>query len=522
MAAVGMLVLAGFPATAVAQSSLTVATGNASTVTEDGATLHGNLTDLGHSDNASVWFTYWKADDPGNTTQSTSSRLLNETGSFNDSVSGLSANTTYEFQAHAEGSSGNTSTGAIVSFTTAEFEPPTVRTDAASNVTSNSATLAGNLTDLGDSVNASVWFRYWKAADPANSTDTAMMTVNETGAFNRSVTGLAANTTYEFQAYAEGSTGQVANGSVVSFTTGTDEADGLSIGVKQGAARVTISVTDAENATAVAGANVSVTSSDTYNGTGDYVTGDDGTVSIPAPDGNRTVTVTITAEADGKTGEVTVTLRGTEGQGPAETPFGMRISSFIKSLKGLGVDGPLGQVISSFAKANNPGADNKPDHAGGRDAALDMLFGDDDDGNETDDRGPPEDAGPGDGNETETEDDGPQAKNNGNGQGPPDHAQNKGNESDGGDDAEGDSEDEAGDSEDGEEDDSEDEEEDDSDDEAGGEEDDSDESADGDESNDNGEAGQGNGNGNGNAGGNGGGNGNGNAGGNGNGQGKGN
>lgn len=333
MAAAGMLLMAGLPATAVAQSSLTVATGNASSVTADSATLNGNLTDLGHSENATVWFTYWQADAPANTTRKTANQTLETVGSFNHTVSGLAANTTYEFQAHAEGTTGNTSTGAVVSFMTAEEEA----------------------------------------------------------------------------------------------------ADGLAIGVQQGAGRVTISVTDAENASPVPDANVTVSSADDYNGTGEDTTGDDGTVSIPGPDGNRSVTVTITARADGKTGETTVTLHGNDGKGPAETPFGMSISAFVHSLKGLGVDGPLGQVVSSFAKANNPGADNKPAHAGGPEAALDMLF---DDGNETDDRGPPEDAGPPEDDEADSDDEGPPDHAGGNGEGPPDHANggDDGNSTDDGDD----------------------------------------------------------------------------------------
>lgn len=317
MAAAGMLLLAGVPAPAVADSSLAVATGNASTVTADSATLNGNLTDLGNSDNASVWFTYWKASDPANTTQTTANTTLETAGPFNETVTGLESNTTYEFRAHAEGSTGNTSTGSIVSFTTA-----------------------------------------------------------------------------------------------------TADDGGLSIGVQEGAGRVTISVTNAENGTPVAGANVSVTSDDPYNGTGDYVTGDDGTVSIPAPEGNRTVTATIRAEADGLTGETTVTLHGHDGEGPEETPFGISLAAFVQSMKGLGVDGPLGQVISSFATENNPGADNKPEHAGPPEAVLDTLFDDPEDANETDgDRGPPAHAGPPDDNETETEDDD-------GGHGPPDHAKN--------------------------------------------------------------------------------------------------
>ena len=83
---------------------------------------------------------------------------------------------------------------------------------------------------------------------------------------------------------------------------------------------------------------------------------------------------------------------GNEGGGPA-LPFGLQVSSFVDDAK-QDESGPLGPLVASFVTGNNPG--NAPDHAG----PPAWLFGgsddtdNDTDANDTDARGPPENAGP--------------------------------------------------------------------------------------------------------------------------------
>jgi len=93
-----------------------------------------------------------------------------------------------------------------------------VNTDAATGVTHESATLNGNLTDLGGAGNATVSFEYWVAGDRDNSTNTTETVVNGTGTFDASVAGLSNDTTYVYVARAEAN-GTNVTGGQERFTT---------------------------------------------------------------------------------------------------------------------------------------------------------------------------------------------------------------------------------------------------------------------------------------------------------------
>ena len=130
---------------------------------------------------------------------------------------------------------------------------------------------------------------------------------------------------------------------------------------------------------------------DGYEGTGTYTTGADGTVEIPAPD--EGVRLQISVEAGNRTTTSEVTMN--DGVG---VPFGQRVSLFVQQLLQQDGNASVGQAVSDFVRANNPG--NAPEDAGPPEDA----------GNQSDgERGPPEDAGndgggpPQDGDE-ETED----------------------------------------------------------------------------------------------------------------------
>lgn len=186
---------------------------------------------------------------------------------------------------------------------------------------------------------------------------------------------------------------------------------------------VTVSVTD--NGTAASNASVDVATVDenaSYNGTGSYTTGENGTVSLPSP--TQHVQVSVTATFDGETATTTATL--TAGENSTYENFGQSVSAFVSLLDPVGMDGPPGHTIAAFVLANNP-SDAVPDHAGpgGNETGPpeNKTRGPPDhagaDGNETGPpenktRGPPDDAGP-DGNET---------------QGPPDDAGPPGEEDD--------------------------------------------------------------------------------------------
>ena len=70
------------------------------------------------------------------------------TGSFTSSITGLTANTIYYVRAYATNSVG-TVYGNQVSFTTSLLTKPVLTTTAITNITSNTATGGGNVTNNG-------------------------------------------------------------------------------------------------------------------------------------------------------------------------------------------------------------------------------------------------------------------------------------------------------------------------------------------------------------------------------------
>jgi hypothetical protein len=187
---------------------------------------------------------------------------------------------------------------------------------------------------------------------------------------------------------------------VGAFSGGAVGAGELTVSVTQdddGSATVEVT----ENDTAVADANVSVELSDgsetnvTYNGTGEYVTDENGTVGLSAPEQN--VTVDVTATKDNRSGNTTTTLlvasalnettNETAGNETNES-FGQAVSAYVFSLQNdTNRTGGLGPALASWVVANNPG--NAPSHAG---PPADLTRGPPADVP----RGPPENAGPSD------------------------------------------------------------------------------------------------------------------------------
>ena len=182
---------------------------------------------------------------------------------------------------------------------------------------------------------------------------------------------------------------------------------GLAVDVaQQSDGTATVTVTD--DGTAVENASVNVTADVAYEGTGTYESGVDGTVELPNPEQNLTVSVTATNGSENVT--ATAELESIENGGYAN--FGQWISSYIQQLQTSGYFGPgVGQKVSEFATENNPGAEKKPDHAGPPDDVEDTDETDSEDvaaaGAEDDERGPPEHAkNKGEKNANDAEDEG--------------------------------------------------------------------------------------------------------------------
>ena len=126
------------------------------------------------------------------------------------SLTGLTANTAYEYRAYAINAD-ETIYGDVQTFTTLAV-PPTVVTDAATLVTQTTATLNGTIT-LGSESIISQGFE-WKLSSASTWTPLTL----SGNALTHNMTGLNPNTSYEYRAYATTLSGTV-YGTTQSFTT---------------------------------------------------------------------------------------------------------------------------------------------------------------------------------------------------------------------------------------------------------------------------------------------------------------
>lgn len=190
--------------------------------------------------------------------------------------------------------------------------------------------------------------------------------------------------------------------------------DTLNVWVTQhddGSATVTVTETSNNTTSPAAGANVTVEVTDenmTYDGTGEYVADENGTVDLPAPEEN--VTISVTATHDGLEASTFKTLTADEGDNASA--FGQRVSSFVHDLQSSNntTDVPMGVLVANFVLQANPG--NPPDHAGPpewltNDSVNRTTGPPDHAGPENGTGGPPDDAGPKNGSGGPPDDAGP-------------------------------------------------------------------------------------------------------------------
>jgi len=199
--AVGSTTVYGSDVTFATSAALTptVTTSAATSVTSTTATLNGNLTSLGGESSATVSFQWGTTASYG---YEASAGTKTGTGAFTADISSLSASTTYHYRAKAV-AGGTTVYGSDVTFTTSSGTLA-VSTSTATGVTTASATLNGNLTNLGGVSTVYVYFQYGPTASYGSTTSLATKTA--TGTFSASISSLASGTTYHFRAVAIGST----------------------------------------------------------------------------------------------------------------------------------------------------------------------------------------------------------------------------------------------------------------------------------------------------------------------------
>jgi MYXO-CTERM domain-containing protein len=215
-----------FATTAVPAVTTLAATG----VTGTGATINASANP--NLLTATGWLRY-SATDPGACNDTFGTRAPASGGtalgsgstavSYSQTLTGLTAGTTYYFCALASNTAG-TGYGAVLSFTTAAA--PAVTTVAATSVTNTGATINGSANP--NLLSTTGWLRY-STTSPGTCNDTFGTRAPLTGgsalgsgtsavAYSQALTGLAQGTTYYYCAIAQNSVG-TAFGAVLSFST---------------------------------------------------------------------------------------------------------------------------------------------------------------------------------------------------------------------------------------------------------------------------------------------------------------
>ena len=97
---------------------------------------------------------------------------------------------------------------------------PTIQTNSATNIQTNSAALNANIVSLGgDNSSITVWFQW--GTTTSYGSQTPQQSQSASGLFSQTITGLAANTTYHFQAAAQNRYG-IVYGQDMTFYTGSN------------------------------------------------------------------------------------------------------------------------------------------------------------------------------------------------------------------------------------------------------------------------------------------------------------
>jgi phosphodiesterase/alkaline phosphatase D-like protein len=193
-----------------------VATGSATNVTANSATLNGDLQSLGSATTVNVSFQYGTTS--GTYSNETPPQLMATTGNFTANISSLTPGTTYYYRAKGDGGEYGTSYGEEHRFTTSTL-PPSVTTNAASGITAYSATLNGNLDTLGTATTVNVSFQYGTTQGGPYHDSTTPQAKTATGAFLANLSSLDGNTTYYYRAKGDGGIYGTSYGAEANFTT---------------------------------------------------------------------------------------------------------------------------------------------------------------------------------------------------------------------------------------------------------------------------------------------------------------
>jgi len=209
------------------ESAPTALTNPASNISQNSATLNGQVNPNGLA--TSYWFEYGTSQSLGNTSSMQSVGSGTSFVNVAASASSLSSNKTYYFRVVAQNSQGTTQ-GSTLSFTTNDSggggsgSAPYANTNAATNISQNSATLNGQVNPNGSQT--SYWFEYGTSQSLGNST--AFQSVGSgSGSVNVSAStyNISQNQTYYFRVVAQNQYG-ISYGSTLSFYSGSGGGGG--------------------------------------------------------------------------------------------------------------------------------------------------------------------------------------------------------------------------------------------------------------------------------------------------------
>ncbi|OYU95653.1 MAG: hypothetical protein CFE21_10970 [Bacteroidetes bacterium B1(2017)] len=193
-------------------------TSSVTSIAISSATLGGTISSDGGAIVSERGVVYGTSLNP-TTSSNTKVQIGSGTGSYSQSVTGLTASTLYHVRAYAINSVG-TSYGADSTFTTlaAPAITPSVTTAKTLSIGITSATMGGTASDSGTANITERGVVYGTSLNPTTSSNTKVQIGSGLGTFSQAITGLTASTLYHVRAYAINSVG-TRYGADSTFTT---------------------------------------------------------------------------------------------------------------------------------------------------------------------------------------------------------------------------------------------------------------------------------------------------------------
>ena len=189
----------------------------ATDITITSATLGGNIKSVGTPEYTSKGICYSSTSQNPTIYDSSITVSGSGTGNYTGTTNSLSANTTYYYRAYVTNSAG-TAYGEQKSFTTNDATLPALSTLAVTNITEYSATLRGNISNVGNPPYSEKGICFSTSQNPTIYNSYVTVSGSGTGNFEGGYYYFSSNTTYYVRAFATNAAG-TAYGNQVSFKT---------------------------------------------------------------------------------------------------------------------------------------------------------------------------------------------------------------------------------------------------------------------------------------------------------------